>query len=140
MLINLNISKILGASLNVTLANQFSQENYVWQHDQVIHLIESVGAHIDDYNHPKKRKGVFEHVANDLISLRYNVNAAMVYNKWNSLLRSYKKVKDNMKQTGRGASRVLFYTNMEEFLGSRPSNSSLYALNSANCSKSKDCI
>ncbi|KAK5649589.1 hypothetical protein RI129_000618 [Pyrocoelia pectoralis] len=74
---------------NVTSEDENLKTNYAWKYNQM------------DLNHPKKRKQVFEHVANDLLSLQFEVTSVMVQNKWNSLLKSYRKSKDNQNRTGR---------------------------------------
>lgn len=88
-----------------------------------------MSSHIDDFNHPKKRKQVFENVANDLVSLRHEVNAVMVQNKWNSLLKSYRKAKYNKTRSGRSPSRFNFFEQMDELLGSNPTNSCTDSIN-----------
>lgn len=45
------------------------------------------------------------------------------YNKWRSLLRSYKATKDKKRATGQGATRFMFYDQMEEILSDKPSHS-----------------
>ncbi|KAK5648073.1 hypothetical protein RI129_002965 [Pyrocoelia pectoralis] len=90
-----------------------------------------MSSHMEDLNHPKKRKQVFEHVANDLLSLQFEVTSVMVQNKWNSLLKSYRKSKDNQNRTGRGPSRFNFFDLMDELLGSNPTNSSPHSINSS---------
>ncbi|KAK4871595.1 hypothetical protein RN001_015719 [Aquatica leii] len=111
--------------------DQNSKTNYAWKYNQVVELIKSMSSHMDDLNHPKKRKQVFEHVANDLLSLQFEVTSVMVQNKWNSLLKSYRKVKDNQNRTGRGPSRFNFFELMDEVLGSKPTNSCSHSNNSS---------
>ncbi|KAF2903607.1 hypothetical protein ILUMI_02578 [Ignelater luminosus] len=97
----------------------------IWQYNQVVDLIKSMSTHVDDLNHPKKRKQVFENVVNDLIGLKYEVSAIMVQNKWNSLVKSYRKTKDSKTRTERSPSRFNLYELMDEILGANPTNSSI---------------
>ncbi|KAK9737459.1 hypothetical protein QE152_g10676 [Popillia japonica] len=93
-----------------------TKTNYRWKYEQVIELIKSMGSHMSDLSHPKtrkqvfehvandmiskcfkvSRKQVFEHVANDMISKCFKVSSIMVQNKWNSFLKSYRKAKNNV--------------------------------------------
>lgn len=42
-----------------------------WSYDETISLINSMETHMEELNHPKKKKRTFENVANDLISNGY---------------------------------------------------------------------
>lgn len=89
-----------------------------------------MGSHMSDLSHPKTRKQVFEHVANDMISKCFKVSSIMVQNKWNSLLKSYRKAKDNRTKTGRAPTRFNFFELMDEIVGLSPANSCSHAINS----------
>ncbi|XP_023312615.1 uncharacterized protein LOC108912509 [Anoplophora glabripennis] len=118
-----------------SLDNEHEKENTksvinVWNYNQTKCLIQSMGTHINDLNHPKKRKYDFDHIVNDLLSNGYKVDAQMVQNKWRSLVRSYNKAKDNKNRTGCGPTRILFYDIIDEILGDKPSNNCTHSLNS----------
>ncbi|KAF5283236.1 hypothetical protein FQA39_LY17362 [Lamprigera yunnana] len=49
--------------------DQNLKTNYSWKYNQVVELIKSMSLQMEDLN-PKKRKQVFEHVANDLQQLK----------------------------------------------------------------------
>lgn len=83
-----------------------------------------MSTHIEDLNHPKKKKFVFSNISNDLLSKKFSYSEKACYNKWRSLLRSYKSTKDKIKTTGQGATRFLFFSQIDELLGDKPSNSS----------------
>ncbi|KAG5877219.1 hypothetical protein JTB14_036427 [Gonioctena quinquepunctata] len=83
-----------------------------------------------DFNDPRKRKHIFEHVANDLISAGFSVDSKIVQNKWKGLLRSYTKAKDTKNRTGQGPSRFLFYEIIDDIVGNQPKNSCHHSLNS----------
>lgn len=44
--------------------------SHTWKYGETINLIKCMATHIEDLNHARKRKDVFEHVANDLLSMR----------------------------------------------------------------------
>lgn len=46
-------------------------------------------SHIKNLSHPKKRKHVFENVAQELISQNFEYSAEQCLQKWKSLERSY---------------------------------------------------
>lgn len=73
---------------------------------------------------------MFDNVTNDLLSSKYEVNSIMVQNKWNSLMKSYRKAKDNKNKTGRAPSRFHFFTLIDEVVGTSPSNLCSHAINS----------
>lgn len=73
---------------------------HIWKYYEIIKLIDSMGNHMNDFDHPRKRKHVLELVANDMISDNHHISALMVQSKWHSLLRSYKKAKDNATASG----------------------------------------
>lgn len=70
-------------------------------------------------------------MCNDLLSQNIIKTAAQCQIKWKTLLRSYKNHKDNTKQTGRGQSRFLFFDEMEDLLGSKPSTSCNHVVESS---------
>jgi hypothetical protein len=111
-------------------SNANTKSTYMWKYDQVLGLINSMGNYTNDLDDPRKRKDIYEHVANELLSMKYEVNATMVQNKWKSLLKSYRKAKDNKKRTGRGPARFHFYEAMDAQLGKDPTNASTHSLNS----------
>ncbi|KAF5288839.1 hypothetical protein FQA39_LY03718 [Lamprigera yunnana] len=78
--------------------DQNLKTNYAWKYNQVVELIKLRSSHMEDLNHPKKRKQVFEYVANDLVILQFEVTSVTVQNKWND----YLKAKDNQNRTGCG--------------------------------------
>lgn len=102
----------------------------VWSYDQTLHLINSMENNVKDLNNPKKRKFVFEHVTNDLISHGYTLSVQSVQNKWKSLTRSYSKAKDNKNLSGRGPTRFLFFDALENILGEKPTNACNHSINS----------
>lgn len=101
-----------------------------WSYEAVLALISSMAVHYEDLNHPKKKKFVFSNLSNDLQSKKFNYNEKACYNKWRSLIRSYKTTKDKRNRTGQGASRFAFYEQMDEILGDKPSNASGHTLES----------
>ncbi|CAH1101676.1 unnamed protein product [Psylliodes chrysocephalus] len=102
----------------------------IWSYQQTTQLISSMASYYPDFNDPRQRKHIFEHIANDLISAGFEVNDQMVMRKWKSLLRSYNKAKDNKNRTGRGPSKFLFYESIDEVVGNQPKNKCDHSLNS----------
>jgi hypothetical protein len=82
---------------NGSNANLHMKSTYMWKYDQVLGLINSMGNYTNYLDDPRKRKDIYEHVANELLSMKYEVNATMVQNKLKSLLKSYRKAKDNKR-------------------------------------------
>lgn len=107
----------------------------VWSYDQTICLIDSMAVHMSDLNDPRKRKNVFENIANDLLSAGYTITATHAQNKWKSLTRSYKKAKDTKNRTGQGPARFLFFDKIEDILGHKPSNKCSHSVNSMDIEK-----
>lgn len=107
-----------------------SSGQVIWSYDQTICLIDSMAVHMSDLNDPRKRKNVFENIANDLLSAGYTITATHAQNKWKSLTRSYKKAKDTKNRTGQGPSRFLFFDKIEDILGNKPSNKCSHSVNS----------
>lgn len=70
----------------------------VWSYDETICLIVSTAIHISDFSDLRKRKNVFENIANDLISAGYTINATQVQYNWKSLTRSCNKAKDTKNE------------------------------------------
>jgi hypothetical protein len=48
----------------------------MWKYDQVLGLINSMGNYTNDLDDPRKRKDIYEHVANKLLSMKYEVNGS----------------------------------------------------------------
>ncbi|XP_018577662.1 uncharacterized protein LOC108915975 [Anoplophora glabripennis] len=86
--------------------------------------------HYKDLSNPRKRKHVFENIANDMISEGFTINSIAVQNKWKSLTRSYSKCKDTRVRTGQSPSRFLFFEDLDEILGKKPTNECTHSLNS----------
>jgi hypothetical protein len=82
---------------NGSNANLHTKSTYMWKYDQVLGLINSMGNYTNYLDDPRKRKDIYEHVANELLSMKYEVNATMVQNKLKNLLKSYHKAKDNKR-------------------------------------------
>ncbi|CAG9822181.1 unnamed protein product [Phaedon cochleariae] len=101
----------------------------IWSFNQTQSLINSMASYYADFNDVRKRKHIFEHIANDLISAGYAVDAKLVQNKWKSLLRSYTKAKDTKTRTGQGPSRFLFYELIDDIVGNHPKNKCDHSLN-----------
>lgn len=108
-----------------------SFNNELWSYDAVLALLSSMSTHIEELNHPKKKKNVFSNISNDLLSKKFCYTEKACYNKWRSLLRSYKTTKDKMKSTGQGVTRFLFFNQIDELVGDKPSNSSGNTLESS---------
>jgi hypothetical protein len=87
---------------------------------------------MEDLNHARKRRYVFENVSNDLLSNGFTVSSYACQSKWKNLLRSYKSCKDHKNKTGRGPSRFLFSEKMDDLLGEKPSNKCEHTLESSN--------
>lgn len=125
---------------NVTIENETIQECknndskqvISWSYDKTIALINSMSTHCSDFDHPKKRKHIFDHICNDLISQGFLATELMVQNKWKSLTRSYNKAKDTKIRTGQGPPRFMFFDTMDEILGNKPTQNCKHSLNSQN--------
>lgn len=110
----------------------------VWNYNQTVCLIKSMATFYRDFNDPRKRKHIFENVANDLISHGFAVDSKSVQNKWKGLLRSYTKAKDTKNRTGQGPSRFLFYEMLDDIVGNQPKNSCTHSLNVLETSENID--
>lgn len=103
---------------------------HYWEHDETKTLIESYAIHGKDLNNPKKKDFVYDHIANDMVSNKYNVTATQCRNKWNNLLRSYKKHIDGVNTTGSEPSKFHFFKSMDDILGDKPTMSCPHAVGS----------
>ncbi|XP_044761961.1 trihelix transcription factor DF1-like [Coccinella septempunctata] len=112
-----------------------SPKSESWDYNAVICLLSCMENNMEDMQHPKKKKNVFPNISNELLSNGFIYNATACYNKWRSLLRSYKSTKDKNNKTGRGASRFMFFEQMDNLLGDKPSISAQHTMESseANC-------
>lgn len=106
-------------------------DKHVWQHLEIVSLIQSMAVHHDDLSNVKKRKNVFENISNDLLSKGFSVNALMCKTKWKSLVRSYSAAIDNKSKTGRGPSRFQFFDEMDDILGKKPSQKCHHTLDTS---------
>ncbi|KAJ3622369.1 hypothetical protein MTP99_002884 [Tenebrio molitor] len=52
-------------------SNANTKSTYMWKYDQVLGLINSMGNYTNDFDDPRKRKDIYEHVANELLSVKY---------------------------------------------------------------------
>ncbi|KAF2884762.1 hypothetical protein ILUMI_21407 [Ignelater luminosus] len=108
-----NVNESVGSEINlgnesvggeINVDNDTEREStkltYIWKYDQVKALISSMSNHIQDLDNPKKRKDVYDNVANNLVSNKYQVSATIVQNKWKNLLKNYRKAKDTKTRTG----------------------------------------
>lgn len=106
------------------------ENSKLWQYNAILALIAAVDARYDEFTHPKQRKHFFENVGNDLLSQGFVYSGSQCHQKWKSLTRTYKTVKDNMKKTGRGPMRFMFYKQIDNILGKKPSISCKHTLSS----------
>lgn len=109
--------------------SQSTRMTNIWSYHQTVCLIKSMGTFYNDFSDVRKRKHIFENVANDLISHGFSVDPKLVQNKWKGLLRSYSKAKDTKNRTGQGPSRFLFYEIIDDIVGHHPKNSCNHSLN-----------
>ncbi|KAI4468017.1 hypothetical protein MML48_2g00001852 [Holotrichia oblita] len=89
--------------------------NY-WTTEEKLALISAYEHFSDRLSHGRKRKHVWEMIANELLSLGITKSAEKCEMKWRNLIRTYKAIKDNKKSTGRGAIRFQFYNELDEIL------------------------
>lgn len=113
------------------LSTQEGLDKHVWKHAEILCLIESMAVHFDDLSNVKKRKNVFENIANDMLSKGFSSNALLCKSKWKSLLRSYSAAVDNKNKTGRGPSRFQFFEEMDAILGTKPSQNCSHTLDTS---------
>ncbi|KAI4463874.1 myb/sant-like dna-binding domain [Holotrichia oblita] len=119
-----------GQSQNVTEeTSEIVMEQYN-AHKIWILLITIMETHIQDFNHPLKRKHICDNIGNELESLGHSINPLIIKNKWKSLTRSYNKAKDTKSRTGQGPTRFMFFDLLDELLGSKPTNTSTNSLDS----------
>ncbi|KAF5275618.1 hypothetical protein FQA39_LY06730 [Lamprigera yunnana] len=59
-----NAESLCNTSIN---EDQNLKTNYAWKYNQVVEFIKSMSSDMEDLNHPKKRKQVFEHVVIDRV-------------------------------------------------------------------------
>lgn len=123
--INVNIPETPQAS------SQEALDKHVWQHSEVLCLIESMAVHFDDLSNVKKRRNVFENIANDMLSKGFPTNATLCKAKWKSLVRSYSAAVDNKNRTGRGPSRFQFFEEIDAILGTKPSQKCSHTLDTS---------
>lgn len=117
------------AEPEVTIINKKKGFN-CWNYSATKSLIRSMATHIGDLHNVKKRKHVYTNVSNDLESENYSFDEAACQNKWKGLVRSYQKCKDMKTRTGQGASRFLYFDDLEDILGSKPTNECTHSINS----------
>jgi hypothetical protein len=121
-----------------TFANTSNDDRHHWTYDQTLYLIDAMGSHMDELNHPKKRRFVFNNISNDLLSSGFSISGSICQNKWKNLLRSYKVAKDTKNRTGRGPSRFHFFDKMDDLLGEKPSNKCSHSLESSSLDNLED--
>lgn len=125
-------------SIDFKKATGSTDEKHSWSYNKTVCIINSMEAHANELNRPKKRKFVFDNISNDLLSSGFSINAVTCQNKWKNLLRSYKVVKDNKNKTGRGPSGFHFFDQMDSLLGEKPSNRCSHSLESSNLDNLED--
>ncbi|KAJ8945176.1 hypothetical protein NQ314_009308 [Rhamnusium bicolor] len=103
----------------------------IWTYENTVKLIAAVESNYDLLSHPEKRKTAWSDISNILIIQNVKMTSSECYKKWMNLLRTYKIVKDNKKKTGHGPVRFNFFSHMDEFLGSRLTNSSPHSIDVA---------
>lgn len=84
----------------------------------------------------KKRKQVWQDIANELASNHIEKSSTKCESKWRNLLRTYKNVKDSSKSTGRGASRFHFFNLIDEIVGDKPAMSCTHTYSTTDASSS----
>lgn len=111
-------------------------EKRSWAYAETLALIVAVESHYDEMFHAKKRRYVWQNIANDLLSQNISFSTTECSKKWQNLMRTYKVSKDVKTKSGRGPTRFLFFDRMDEFLGDQPNNSSPHSIdvNSPSCS------
>lgn len=111
-----------------------------WTIEETMALINAYEHFSDMLSHAKKRKHVWEIIANEVVSLGVSKSAEKCEVKWRNLIRTYKAIKDNKKTTGRGAIRFQFYDKMDEILGEKPTMSCTHTIDSSSLDNTSDSI
>lgn len=69
--------------------------------------------------------------------LRYGYSWDQVQNKWKSLLRTYKSVKDNNNESGRSRKNWMYFDQMDRLLQKNPAIEPPVVIHNGKCTKSK---
>lgn len=75
-------------------------------------LLQEVGTHIHLFS-VQQHKTIWKSVATAFTNKGYNINAEHCNNKWKSLKKRYKTIKDNNKQSGAGRRYWTYFDAMD---------------------------
>lgn len=114
-----NNSEASSSDATWTEAMVIEETKGVWSYEETVCLIDSINTHIDDLNHPKRKRNVFETVSSDLLCSGYRVTPSQCQIKWKSLIRSYKTAKDNKRKTGKDPSRFAYFRMIDDIFGNK---------------------
>jgi hypothetical protein len=90
-----------GPSSSQTEDKTNAGDNMFWTRSSTLLLIQEIGKKMPSVNSGKlKKKDMFNQVANEMNKMNVSCTADNVGNKWKTLLRGYKAVKDHNRKTG----------------------------------------
>ncbi|KAB0803368.1 hypothetical protein PPYR_00338 [Photinus pyralis] len=94
-----------------------------WSDAETLLLISLYHENKDAFTNAKKRKHVWEIIAEQMSAHNYFRKPEKLERKWTNLLRVYRSIKDNKgpKKSGRGAQHYKYYNHIDEIIGDKPS-------------------
>ncbi|KAB0791149.1 hypothetical protein PPYR_02949 [Photinus pyralis] len=107
---------------------QVQADRAFWSNNEILALMHAYDNLKENFDHPKKRKHVWDDVSNLLLSQGIHRTPKSCEIKWRNLVRTYKTVRDNVTKSGRGATRFQYYEAMNDILGNKPSMSCAHTI------------
>ncbi|KAL1493946.1 hypothetical protein ABEB36_009625 [Hypothenemus hampei] len=90
----------------VTITHKVNDEDgeNIWKENEVKFFISLYGEHLNDFKSAKRKKQMWNIIAEKMQCQGYNRNAEKCQRKWINMTRAYRSVKDNRgpKSSGRG--------------------------------------
>ncbi|KAK4882438.1 hypothetical protein RN001_005757 [Aquatica leii] len=111
-------------SMCTTQTGESSLTEVFWSDAETTLLISLYNDHKDAFTNAKKRKHVWDIIAEQMAAHNYFRNPKKLEKKWTNLLRVYRSIKDNKgpNKSGRGALHYKYFDLIDEIMGDKPSN------------------
>ncbi|EFN77662.1 uncharacterized protein LOC105189399 [Harpegnathos saltator] len=113
------------------MADNNSNNRIYWDEDMTKLLLQEISVCINSFGH-QVYKTVWKSIANDINIKAYNVSADHCNNKWRSLKKRYKSIKDNNKQSGADRQYWIHYDAIDDILKKHPEITPLSVASSTN--------
>ncbi|XP_074644420.1 uncharacterized protein LOC141914560 [Tubulanus polymorphus] len=103
----------------------------------VLKLIDLHKDYAEKFSDPKIKKAtIWKQIAHDMLDAGFDFTADQIKNKWNNLMKKYRKTVDHNNKTGVEPKTCIFYDELDAYLGCKPNVRPNFVIASTNMESS----